>query len=304
MTQFHPGVAMVPISSVTADGTFSDDDELAVEEPLEIVIKAATDQGTIERSLAVTMRTPGADAELAAGFLLTEGFIQRPDDLADMQVVASNVIHVTLDPRRNVDFSRFERHSYVSSSCGVCGKRSIAAVFAQKRFVLPPGSPRISAKIVHSLAAVQRAAQPTFARTGGLHAAALFDADGQLHSLFEDVGRHNAVDKLIGSELLAGRLPLHDKILFLSGRTSFELIQKSAMAGIPIVAAVGAPSSLAVSLARQCSMTLLGFVRDDRFNVYSDASRLTETAPAFCHAGNSLERIVAPDLPDLESVRR
>lgn len=277
MSLFHPAITTVSIASVTSDGAVSDVDELSVEEPLEIVVKGMCDGRLTERSLAVTMRTPGADPELAAGFMLTEGIIRCGADIRDIQSAATNTLLVTLDPAVDVDFDRFERHSFVSSSCGVCGKRSIAAVFALRPNRLRPGRPRIRSEIVHELAGAQRKAQSTFERTGGLHAAALFDASGDLLSLHEDVGRHNAVDKLIGATLLAGEAPFDDKLLFLSGRASFELIQKAAIAGLPVVAAVGAPSSLAVALAREARMTLLGFVRDGRFNVYSDAGRLTET---------------------------
>lgn len=263
------------MSSVSSEGVATEDDEVAVEEPLEIVVRTES----IRRPLAVTMRTPGADAELAAGFFLTEGIIEQADDIVGIEMIATNVIEITLNPLVSVDFGRLERQSFVSSSCGVCGKRSIAAVFAVKRHVLQPGEPEILPATVHGLSQTLRQKQSTFNRTGGLHAAALFDQQGELLSLFEDVGRHNAVDKLIGHELLARHIPLSRSVLFLSGRASFELVQKAAMAGIPFVAAVGAPSSLAVSLARQCSMTLLGFVRDGRFNVYADAGRLLSADP-------------------------
>jgi FdhD protein len=265
-----------PIVCVTAGCTTSEDDELSVEEPLEIHV-AVPRQGRLRRSsLAVTMRTPGADAELAAGFLFTEGIIRREQDIAAIRATGANSILATLGPTAQVDPARLDRQSFVSSSCGVCGKRSIAAVFALQRQRLPIGVPRVEPHVVHDLPRTQRAAQATFDRTGGLHAAALFDPAGRLLSLYEDVGRHNALDKLIGAELLAGRIPLNNRILLVSGRASFELIQKACIAGIPVLAAVGAPSSLAVSLARQSAMTLLGFVRDDRFNVYADAGRLAE----------------------------
>jgi FdhD protein len=206
--------------------------------------------------------------------LLTEGIICRRQDILDIQSGKSNVVIVKLHPAINFDYGQLARHSFVSSSCGVCGKRSIAAVFALQKQILHSGQPRIHPTVIHGLALSTRNAQSNFRRTGGLHAAALFDPLGNLLSLYEDVGRHNAVDKLIGSQLLAGRIPIRSSILFLSGRAGFELIQKAVIAGIPIVAAVGAPSSLAVSLARQSSMTLIGFARDGRFNLYCDAGRL------------------------------
>jgi FdhD protein len=275
----YPGVTTVPIASVTGGNASSESDELSVEEPLEIRVGIPRNAGWQRQSLAVTMRTPGADVELAAGFLFTEGVIRHENEIAEIRATAANIVLATLKPTARVDPARLDRQSFVSSSCGVCGKRSIAAVFALKRNVLQFGAPRIDSQTIHGLSGAQRAAQSAFHRTGGLHAAALFDPAGRLLSLYEDVGRHNALDKLIGSELLGGRVPLSNGLLLVSGRASFELVQKAAIAGIPVLAAIGAPSSLAVALARQCGMTLLGFVRDGRFNVYADAGRLAE-APA------------------------
>jgi FdhD protein len=275
MAAHYPRVMTVPIASVTEGVATSESDELSVEEPLEIQVSAAGEGSPVP--LAVTMRTPGDDGVLAAGFLFTEGIVRDRAEIADLRPLADNIILATLNSKVRLDAARFERHSYVSSSCGVCGKRSIAAVLALKRHAIRAGSPQIESQVIDGLPRTQREAQATFQRTGGLHAAALFDSQGNLLALYEDVGRHNALDKLIGSELLAGRIPLADRIVFLSGRASFELIQKASMAGIPVVASVGAPSTLAVALARESSMTLLGFVRDGRFNVYADAGRLAET---------------------------
>ncbi|MGH7440255.1 MAG: formate dehydrogenase accessory sulfurtransferase FdhD [Polyangiaceae bacterium] len=247
-------------------------DELAVEEPLEIRL-ACAGWGDAERTVAVTMRTPGNDAELAVGFLRTEGIIERATDVVAARS-SDNVTRVELAPGTRVDLARLERHFYVSSSCGVCGKTSIDAVMMQTAPSPAGMAPLVRAEVIQAMPATLRGAQETFDRTGGLHAAGLFTAAGQLELVREDVGRHNAVDKIVGASLLAGALLLRDRVLVLSGRASFELVQKAAMAGVPVVAAVGAPSSLAVDLATRTGISLLGFVREGRFNVYSGAARI------------------------------
>ena len=257
-------------------------DELAVEEPLEIRLGYSAAGQRVQQSISVTMRTPGQDAELAAGFLLSEGIIRGPADIEFIRpcgpavgpLKLHNVVRVELSPDVIVDLKRLERHFYTTSSCGVCGKTSLEALQVSATPDLLVDRPLFSVDIVHRLPLKLREAQAVFDHTGGLHGAALFTVEGELLGLREDVGRHNAVDKLIGSELLAGRLPLRDKIILVSGRASFELMQKALMAGIPILVAVGAPSSLAVELARRFKMTLIGFARDGRFNIYSGASRL------------------------------
>ena len=250
----------------------ADDDRLAVEEPLELRLGG--------RPTTVIMRTPGHDEELARGFLFTEGLIhraedllsmRRPDDLRDEE--RGNVLDMDVAPPL-VTARPFQRNFYASSSCGVCGKSSLAAIEVHARPVISPPDLRFAPSLIAGLPDALRAAQPTFDATGGLHAAGLFDEGGALVALREDVGRHNAVDKVIGWALAAGRLPASRMILQVSGRTSFEILQKAIMAGIPLVSAVSAPSSLAVSLADRFGVTLLGFVRGGAMNVYTHEERV------------------------------
>jgi FdhD protein len=249
-------------------------DMLAVEEPLEIRVEWTDAIRVRVATVAITMRTPGSDAELAAGFLFTEGIVCGRDQVADIRSCRSGSTRVVLTPGSSIDLSRLKRHSYTTSSCGMCGKTSLAALRTESPFALEGARPRVDAQMIRILPARLRQAQTAFDATGGIHASALFDLDGQLITLREDVGRHNALDKVIGAEWLAGRLPAKERILIVSGRVSFELVQKAAMAGIPIMAAIGAPSSLAVELAREVGMTLVGFVRLERFNVYAGGERI------------------------------
>lgn len=258
-------ILTVPIQKIDGAGSTPLQDLLAVEEPLEILLG--------EKAISLTMRTPGHDAELACGFLFSEGIIQNIEQIQDVRA-SKNSVRISLKPDVEFDSERLERHFYTTSSCGVCGKTSIEALRMAGCPVLPRDSPRVSAAVIHGLPESLRPAQAVFERTGALHAAALFNSAGELIMLREDVGRHNAVDKLIGAQMLDGRTPLSSSLLLVSGRTSFELIQKALMAGIPILAAVGAPSSLAVETAQRFNMTLLGFVRDGRFNIYSGAQRI------------------------------
>lgn len=251
---------------------------MATEEPLEIRLLL----GGESRTVAVTMRTPGADFELVAGFLHNEGVIAHKGELrtlsycVDRDVDAEqryNIVNVELGRSAWPQIDRLERHFLTTSACGVCGKASIESLRIRNVAELSPG-PALNAELVTSLPDKLRAAQGVFESTGGLHAAALFDADGVLLALREDVGRHNALDKLIGWSLMNGKLPLHDAIVMVSGRTSFEIVQKALVAGVPVVCAVSAPSSLAVGLAREFGMTLIGFLRGSRFNVYAGTERL------------------------------
>jgi len=243
-------------------------DELAEEEPLEIRVRG--------RAVSVTMRTPGHDEELALGFLLTEGIIRSPRDVLRVAACAQNedgnVLNVVLSPYVPVDFDRLTRHVFASSSCGLCGKATIDAIRSQ----FPPVTSDLvfDAETIVRLPKTMRAAQATFDRTGGLHAAALFDLDGEMLVLREDVGRHNAVDKVIGYCLRRGAFPPDRHVLLVSGRSSFEIMQKALAARIPVVAAVSAPSSLATTFAREAGQTLIGFLRDRRMNVYANSQRV------------------------------
>lgn len=251
-------------------------DLLAVEEPLEIRLEYGPTTQRERRSLSITMRTPGHDFDLAVGFLFTEGIVQTPTDVRAVEFCgpSKNVVRVELEPGVAFDLKKVERHFYTSSSCGVCGKASIDALRIQSQYTL--GSTfSMPIRLIHQLPARLRERQGVFNSTGGLHACASFDARAQLEESREDVGRHNALDKLIGHAFLAGKLPLQEQMLLVSGRASFELVQKAAMAGFPMFAAVGAPSSLAVELAREAGMTLIGFVRDQRFNIYCGEERVT-----------------------------
>jgi len=255
------GIVTIPIHKAhSGDPLIAAQDLLAVEEPLEIRVNG--------RPLSITMRTPGHDVELALGFLFTEGIIQSRDDVIAIES-RNNAVELTLAESIDPGASR---NFYTTSSCGVCGKASIESLYASGCSMLPDLA--VATEIIHRLPDKLRMAQRVFEHTGALHGAALFDSVGNLEMIREDVGRHNAVDKLVGAAFFGNLTPLAKSILMLSGRASFELAQKAVVAGIPVVAAVGAPSSLAVETAQRFGMTLLGFLRDNRFNVYSGAARL------------------------------
>ena len=268
-------LASVSVCRVSASGPVISPDLLAVEEPLEIRLGCDVGGRREHRPVSITMRTPGNDVELAVGFLFTEGIVLARNQIADVRLCGSgNVVRVELRPGVPVDLSRLERHFYTSSSCGVCGKASLAAIRVAPQNRIAANRPSIGAAVIQRLPETLRSGQAVFERTGGLHASALFDLQGNLLCIREDVGRHNALDKLIGAQFQAGETPLSERVLLLSGRVSFELVQKAALAGIPIVAAVGAPSSLAVKLALEHNLTVVGFLRPDRFNIYTGAERI------------------------------
>jgi len=273
----------MPVYRARGDETIIvETDVLAVEEPLEIRLGFLENGKAAHKSVSITMRTPGDDFDLAAGFLFTEGIVNSIGQISRIKYCGvpakgsgyNNTVRVDLDAGVTIDFKRLERHFYTSSSCGVCGKTSIEALQTGACSLAEPKSPIFAAATIHRLPEILRSRQNVFNRTGGLHAAALFNRAGEINGLREDVGRHNAVDKLIGWRFLAGETPLSDELLLVSGRASFELVQKALMAGIPILAAVGAPSSLAIEMAREYGMTVLGFVRDSRFNIYCGAERI------------------------------
>jgi FdhD protein len=288
------GEQTTSIVRVTSDERQSIDDVVAVEEPLEIRVVYGVKEKRHGKSLAITMRTPGADQELAAGFLLSENVVRSSSEILSFAAVGkkygdlpnlsqagtssatyTNIMRVELDFDVELKIENLQRHFYTTSSCGICGKASLEAVRAQGMERLL-NSDVVSKGLIFGLPDLLRDQQSVFDRTGGLHAAGLVSLSGELLDIREDVGRHNAVDKLIGSQLIAGDSQLADKILVVSGRASFELVQKALMARIPIMVAVGAPSSLAVSLAEEFGMTLVGFTSGDRFNVYSGAGRILD----------------------------
>jgi FdhD protein len=260
--------ASVDITRVTADGREQGEDFVAVEEPLEIRAAWQVDGEPREQNISVTMRTPGDDFDLAVGFLFTEGLVREGSEIESVRHWGSpNQVRVALKPHARIDASKLDRHFYTTSSCGVCGKTSIDALYvvAQPLEVQEP----LDASVVRELPRALQEAQTAFQATGGVHGAALFDRTGKLLRLREDVGRHNAVDKVIGSYVREGANPFRESILVVSSRGSFEIVQKAIVAGIGAIAFIGGPSSLAVDLARRFNVTMVGFVRDGRFNVYA-----------------------------------
>ena len=268
-------LARVPVRRM---GAAQDDaegrDQVAVEEPLEIRLTFSRDGESHTQSLSITMRTPGDDVELATGFLLTEGIISSAEQIIQVDALEQNIITLTLRDDVIVDIASAQRNFYMTSSCGVCGKASLESLKLNSAFDLSTSGFRIGGDHLLGLPAAMTARQVAYGATGGVHAAATFDAGGVLFDLHEDIGRHNAVDKLVGAALKAGYVPLLDKGLLVSGRASFEIMQKAMMAGLPLVVAVGAPSSLAIDVAWEFGMTLAGFARDGRFNIYAGPKRI------------------------------
>jgi FdhD protein len=275
----RPGSSEARRLAVFEDGSFEERrDAVTTEEPLEIRLVLAGRK----RTVAVSMRTPGADFELAAGFLFGEGVIASRRQIVRMSYCIDadvdpeqqlNIVNVELEPSSAPNLEPLERHFFTTSACGVCGKASLDAL-ALRSHPLPVGEQAVDPEIILTLPDKLRSAQGLWQRTGGLHAAALFDGEGAMLALREDVGRHNALDKLVGRMLLDDRLPLSEQIVMVSGRTSFEILQKSLAAGAPMVCAVSAPSTLAVDLAERFGITLIGFLRNGRFNVYTGGERL------------------------------
>lgn len=280
-----PSVAPISIIKVNQNEQITANDLLAVEEPLEIRIGFGPKENREQRNISVTMRTPGNDFELALGFLFTEGIIQNINEIAQIKYCTEiytqqdnqNIVRVELYENIEIDFSKLQRNFYTTSSCGVCGKASIDAIKTVCNIETEITQTPVNQFIIKELPIKLRAQQNVFEYTGGLHACALFDLQGNLEILREDVGRHNALDKLIGALVGSknGTSSFQNKMLLLSGRASFELIQKAAMAGIQVICAVGAPSSLAVQTAQEFGITLIGFLRENRFNIYCNPERIT-----------------------------
>ena len=273
----------IDIDNISGDQQVGREDFVAVEEPLEIQLSSGTAAGAAAKSISITMRTPGNDVELALGFLYTEAIIsdRRQVAQADHQGPAApgsglqNIVRVELEPDVEVDLGRLQRHFYTTSSCGVCGKASVDALRVTGRESLKDKGAAYSRKLIVDLPDKLMGQQRLFSQTGGLHAAAVFDDKGDIIVVREDVGRHNAVDKVVGALLMKNELPAENLGLLVSGRASFELMQKALVAGLPTLIAVSAPSSLAVELANEFGMTLVGFLRGNKFNIYAGKHRIT-----------------------------
>jgi FdhD protein len=286
------GTSSISVTKVNDHQTYLEDELLAIEEPLEIRLQFGKNTERLTKSISITMRTPGQDAELAIGFLFTENIIKNYGDIENVTPIfafnckenKANTIQVTLKQHVTIDFKKLERHFYTTSSCGVCGKSSIEAITTTQNISSTPTNTNfeMEASLLHELPNKLKLQQTIFEQTGGLHGSALFDKMGNLILMREDVGRHNALDKLIGAALKNTTIELKKSILLLSGRASFELLQKAVMANIPLVLAVGAPSSMAVATAEAFGITLVGFLRDQRFNIYSNPERIKVVEYEIC----------------------
>jgi FdhD protein len=282
-TEMTASSLAINVNKIKGDSAQSVDDRVAVEEPLEIRLGYETPQGRTATSISITMRTPGNDAELAAGFLYSESIVQNTSDISSIghcgpaapDTGNHNIIRVDLESHVTVDLGRLQRHFYTTSSCGVCGKSSLDALRITGAEPLAAKNGHFSRATLIAMPGALRDRQKTFDQTGGLHAAAAFDSQGEIVVVQEDVGRHNAVDKVIGTLFKQNLLPANDLGLIVSGRASFELMQKTLIAGIPLLAAVSAPSSLAVQLAKDFNVSLVGFLRGETFNIYSAGERIT-----------------------------
>ncbi len=269
-------VEHIRIQKISSGEYKETEDKVAVEEPLQIQLLYSTATGQMLKDIAVTMRTPGNDEELAAGFLFTEGIIKRAETISEIKRshADENIVQVILNENIVPVLGNAARNFYTTSSCGVCGKASIDAINTVSVFTAEKDSLLINASVLYNLQDTIKEQQKVFEDTGGIHASALFNNSGKFIMLREDVGRHNALDKIIGAVLMKNELPLKNHLLFLSGRASFELVQKAVMAGVKVIAAVGAPSSLAVEMAKENGITLIGFLKNNRFNIYSGKDRI------------------------------
>lgn len=270
------GIQHFQIKQFTKENITEIEDKLAIEAPLEIQIVRFIEGKWSAKSISITMRTPGNDKALAAGFLFTEGIINAENQIKDIALAEENVVMVQLSETTTIDIDKLDRNFYTTSSCGVCGKTSIDLLRTKSEYNSQKSKMVLEAEKLFDLQDKILNQQSLFSQTGGIHAAALFDINANLIDLQEDVGRHNALDKLLGEAFLKNGIPLQDKILLVSGRASFELVQKATMAGIPIMLAIGAPSSLAIELADEMGMTLVGFLKKEKFNVYCHPIRIKQ----------------------------
>lgn len=282
MKSHHAKVKTLSITKHVEAERFETEDSIATEEPMEIRLVFGPEGKRTMRPISVTMRTPGNDEELAAGFLFTEGILESSGQIQSIEIrgvddlgaPTDNIVRVELHPDVDINLENVQRNFLSTSSCGVCGKASLESLEIKGIQPLPVSSPQFTASLLYQLPDALRASQPTFDETGGIHAACFANRSGTILETREDIGRHNAVDKLIGAYFRRDLLPASELVMVVSGRAGFEIVQKAIVAGVPVMSAVGAPSSLAVELARKFNMTLIGFASDRRFNVYAGSERI------------------------------